>query len=222
MELATVPATVVITDRLGDEDNKSSLEQGLKQRIQALFPLSFFGTDLQGWFHQPFIYGFKQMIQSDLADKKQVRRQKMMTKNNVREDSCAEKQETVARNLSGGDHKMRKIIFLMVILVLVAAVAVAVSVSQLEDELHDHSDEEHEHDHSVEIEGKEMKSLTIQEIADLWEIDSENLLSKIIEEFELEINYTVDTVLDTMRVEYPFSPAAIKNIAEELKTGDES
>jgi len=119
---------------------------------------------------------------------------------------------------------MRKIILLMTILVLVtvAVVAVAISVSQLEDELHDHSDEEHEHDHSVEIEGKEMKSLTIQEIADLWEIDSENLLSKIIEEFELEINYTVDTVLDTMRAEYPFSPAAIKDIAEELKTGDES
>jgi len=119
---------------------------------------------------------------------------------------------------------MRKIILLTTILVLVAVavVAVAISVSQLEDELHDHSDEEHEHDHSVEIEGKEMKSLTIQEIADLWEIDSENLLSKIIEEFELEINYTVDTVLDTMRAEYPFSPAAIKDIAEELKTGDES
>ena len=119
---------------------------------------------------------------------------------------------------------MRKIILLMTILVLVAVavVAVAISVSQVEDELHDHSDEEHEHDHSVEIEGKEMKSLTIQEIADLWEIDSETLLSMIIEEFELEINYTVDTVLDTMRAEHPFSPAAIKDIAEELKTGDES
>jgi len=120
---------------------------------------------------------------------------------------------------------MRKIILLMTILVLVAVavVAFAISVPQLEeDELHDHSDEEHEHDHSVEIEGKEMKSLTIQEIADLWEIDSETLLSMIIEEFELEINYTVDTVLDAMRAEYPFSPAAIKDIAEELKIGDES
>lgn len=118
----------------------------------------------------------------------------------------------------------------MTILVLVAVtmVAVAISISQLEDEfqledeLHAHLDEEHEHDHSVEIEGKEMKSLTIQEIADLWEIDSEILLSMIIEEFELKINYTVDTILETMRGEYPFSPAAIKDIAEELKTGDES
>ena len=147
----------------------------------------------------------------------------MMTKNNGREDSCAEKRKTVTHNLSGGDNKMRKIIFLMAILVLVAVVAVAVSISQLEDELHDHSvDEEHEHDHSVEVEGREMKSLTIQEIADLWEIDSETLLSKIIEEFEFKNDYTVDTVLDAMRGEYPFSPAAIKDIAEELKTGDES
>jgi hypothetical protein len=30
MELATVPATVVITDKLDDKDNKPSLEQGLK------------------------------------------------------------------------------------------------------------------------------------------------------------------------------------------------
>ena len=116
----------------------------------------------------------------------------------------------------------------ILVLVAVAIVAVAISVSQLEDEfrledeLHDHSDEEHEHDHSVEIDGKEMKSLTIQEIADLWEIDSETLLSKIIEEFELKNDYTVDTVLDAMRAEYPFSPAAIKDIAEELKTDDKS
>ncbi len=135
------------------------------------------------------------------------------------------KQRTVTHALSGGNNKMKKIILLMTILVLVAVaiVAFAISVPQLEeDELHDHSDEEHLHDHSVEIEGKEMKSLTIQEIADLWEIDSETLLSKIIEEFELKNEYTVDTVLDAMRAEYPFSPAAIKDIAEELKIGDES
>ena len=146
----------------------------------------------------------------------------MMTKGNLREESCAEKPKTATHNLSGGGHKKRKIFFLMAILVLVAAVAVAISISQLEDELQYHSDEEHEHDHSVEVEGKEMKSLTIQEIADLWEIDSETLLSKIIEEFELKNEYTVDTVLDAMRAEYPFSPAAIKDIAEELKTGDKS
>ena len=85
----------------------------------------------------------------------------MMTENNVRKNSSMEKTKEVSHNLSGGDNKMRKIIFLTVLVL----VAVAISTSQSEVELHDHSDEEHEHDHSVEVEGKEMKSLTIQEIA---------------------------------------------------------
>jgi len=87
---------------------------------------------------------------------------------------------------------------------------------KLEDE-HEH-DEEHEHDHSVEIEGSEMKRLTIQEVADLWEIDSEELLGRIIKEFSLEGNYTAETTLEYIRdEEYKFSPAIIKDIAEEIK-----
>ncbi len=39
---------------------------------------------------------------------------------------------------------------------------------------HTHSDDEL-HDHSVEIEGREMKLLTVQQVADLWEIDSKEL-----------------------------------------------
>ena len=77
--------------------------------------------------------------------------------------------------------------------------------------------EEHEHDHSVEIEGNVMKLLTVQEVANLWEINSEALLSRIINDFGLEGNYNVHSVLEDIRVEYAFSPALIKNIAEELK-----
>lgn len=73
------------------------------------------------------------------------------------------------------------------------------------------------HDHSVEIEGKDMKLLSVREVAELWEIDSEILLSRIIEEVELTGNYTVETTLEEMREEYPFSPALIKNIAEDIK-----
>ena len=84
--------------------------------------------------------------------------------------------------------------------------------------------EEHEHDeehaHSVEIEGKDMKSLTVQEVANLWEIDEEILLLKIITEFSLERDYTADTVLEDIREEYAFSPAIIKDMAEEIKKGD--
>jgi len=81
-------------------------------------------------------------------------------------------------------------------------------VSEHDDELHDHS---------VEIEGREMKLLTVQEVADLWEIDSEVLLSRMIIEFDLKESYTVDVVLEDIREEYPFSPAIIKDMAEEIK-----
>jgi len=82
-------------------------------------------------------------------------------------------------------------------------------------------DHEHEHDelhdHSVEIEGKDLKLLTVQDVAYLWEIDSEILLSKITAEFDLEESYTVHSVLEDIRAEYAFSPALIKDMAEEIK-----
>lgn len=93
----------------------------------------------------------------------------------------------------------------------IIAVLVLISVSGCTAE---HDDE---HDHSVEIEGSEMKSLTVQEVAELWEIDSGILLSEIIEEFDLKESYTVDSVLEDMRDEYAFSPAMIKDMAEEIK-----
>lgn len=80
--------------------------------------------------------------------------------------------------------------------------------------------DDHEHDHAVEIEGSAMKLLTVQEIADLWEIDAQTLLNRIIEEFDFKGNYTVETILEEMRLEYKFSPALIKDIAEEIKQTD--
>ncbi|MCK4808714.1 MAG: hypothetical protein KAS90_03775 [Candidatus Aenigmarchaeota archaeon] len=102
-----------------------------------------------------------------------------------------------------------KKIFLLIGLVLLVALSGCVSD-------HEHDDE---HEHSVEIEGSEMKILTVQEVADLWEIDAEILLSRIITEFDFKGNYTVDTVLEDMRDEYAFSPAQIKDMAEEIKAG---
>ena len=64
---------------------------------------------------------------------------------------------------------MKKIIILCVFAV------VAFSGCLYEDaSLHEHD----EHDHSVEIEGSSMKTLSIQEVADLWEINAEVLLQK--------------------------------------------
>ena len=81
------------------------------------------------------------------------------------------------------------------------------------------SEQEHDelHDHSVEIEGKDMKLLSVQEVADLWDIDSEVLLQDIIQEFELKGNYTTNSILEEIREEYKFSPAMIKDMAEEIK-----
>ncbi|NOQ68136.1 hypothetical protein GQ568_01705 [Patescibacteria group bacterium] len=88
---------------------------------------------------------------------------------------------------------------------------------EVEDENTEHFNDDHEHDHSVEIEGSEIKQLTIQQIADLWQIDSEELLNRIIQEFDFKKNYTTETSLEEMRNEYKFSPAIIKDIAEEIK-----
>jgi hypothetical protein len=86
------------------------------------------------------------------------------------------------------------------------------------DDNHDHDHEhDHEHDHSVEIEGKDMKALTVQQVANLWEINAEELLEAIIIEFNFKKNYTVNTILEEMRLEYKFSPAIIKDLAEEIK-----
>lgn len=82
------------------------------------------------------------------------------------------------------------------------------------DHEHEHDDE---HDHSVEIKGSDMKTLSIQEVADLWEIDSKVLLSKIILKFDLKENHNVNSILEDIREEYKFSPAQIKDMAEEIK-----
>lgn len=73
------------------------------------------------------------------------------------------------------------------------------------------------HYHSVEIEGKDIKMLTVREVAELWDIDPVTFLKEIISEFQLENNYTIDTVIEEMRDEYKFSPALIKDIAQEMK-----
>ena len=129
---------------------------------------------------------------------------------------------------------MKKIILIIITLALIVVVGYVVKYLAVEQEtqknvseeitpskqeMHEETmGEDHEHDHSVEIEGSEMKNLTVQEVADLWEIDAEILLSEIIAEFNLKGDYTVDTILEEIRdAEYKFSPAIIKDIAEEIK-----
>jgi reverse gyrase len=91
-------------------------------------------------------------------------------------------------------------------------------------DIHLHEDDhehDHDHDHSVEIEGKDLKALTVEEVANLWEIYAEILLEEIIKEFNFKKPYTTKTILEEMRNEYKFSPAIIKDIAEDLKSKKE-
>ncbi len=99
---------------------------------------------------------------------------------------------------------MKKIIFVLILITMIGCAS-------------EHIDDDH--DHSVEIEGSDMKTLSVQEVADLWEIDSTELLGAIIKEFDFKREYNTDTILEDMRAEYKFSPAIIKDLAEELKGG---
>jgi len=102
---------------------------------------------------------------------------------------------------------MKKVFLIISLVLMIALVGVHLNMNNGDDD----------HDHSVEIEGKDMKLLSVQEVADLWEIDSEVLLQDIIQEFDLKGEYTTNSSLEDIREEYKFSPAMIKDMAEEIK-----
>jgi hypothetical protein len=80
-----------------------------------------------------------------------------------------------------------------------------------------------EEDHYfVEISGRELKYLTIQEFAKLWEVDENDLLKALIDTFNLELSYSLDSTIKDMRDEYRFSPDEAKDVAESLRTGKSS
>ena len=103
------------------------------------------------------------------------------------------------------------LIFTIISLIILTILTGCVSEHETEEQNNDLKD------YSVEIEGKDMKLLTVQEVADLWEINSNLLLEKMTQEFDLKNNYTVNSVLEDIRVEYKFSPALIKDMTEEIK-----
>ena len=97
-------------------------------------------------------------------------------------------------------------------------------VQNQEDQANDQEEHaEDEHDYTVEVEGSAMKALTVVEVAELWEIDPELLLEDIVQEFDLQEEYTIETTLEEIRErEYKFSPSIIKDLAEALKTENAS
>jgi len=71
---------------------------------------------------------------------------------------------------------------------------------------------------SINISGREMKTLTIAKIANLWGVDANQLLEGIKNEFKLTQPYTLTNTIDDLRGEYRFSPYQIMEIAERIKT----
>jgi len=74
-----------------------------------------------------------------------------------------------------------------------------------------------EEDYSVEISGSQLKNMTITEIAQLWNIDDNQLLLKLIENLLLEGQYNTQNTINDLRAEMRFSPSLVKMVAEELK-----
>ena len=68
------------------------------------------------------------------------------------------------------------------------------------------------------VNGMEMKTMTIADIATLWGVDVGELLEGIKNEFELTQMFDMGSSIDDLREEYRFSPYQIMEIAERIKT----
>jgi len=69
------------------------------------------------------------------------------------------------------------------------------------------------------VNGMEMKTMSIENIAALWGIDRDSFLAEITKEFNLQQEeYTTGNTIDDLRGEYRFSPYQIMEIAEGIKT----
>jgi len=70
---------------------------------------------------------------------------------------------------------------------------------------------------SVDITGQELLELTVQEAADLWEINAEGFLMRLKRDLKLKAShYTVDSKLRAMETDGDFRPKDIKDIAQDM------
>ncbi len=69
-------------------------------------------------------------------------------------------------------------------------------------------------EHVVEIRGRDMKSMTVREIAVLWGIDPKKLLDATVQRFGLLGDHSTESTLDDLRAERRFPPADVKTIAD--------
>ncbi|MDD3656464.1 MAG: hypothetical protein PHI72_06840 [Atribacterota bacterium] len=68
----------------------------------------------------------------------------------------------------------------------------------------------------LQINAAELQELTIAQIAVRWDLDADNLLTKLIQTFKLEEEYTTKNTLNDLRTEYRFSLSEIKDILKAL------
>ena len=68
------------------------------------------------------------------------------------------------------------------------------------------------------VNGREMKTMSLEKLAQVWGIDANQLLEEIKNEFKLTEEYNINSTIDDLRGEYRFSPYQIMEIAERVKT----
>ena len=68
------------------------------------------------------------------------------------------------------------------------------------------------------VSGREMKTMSFEKLAQIWEIDANQLLEEIKNEFKLTQEYNINNTIDDLRGEYRFSPYQIMEIAQRIKT----
>ncbi len=67
------------------------------------------------------------------------------------------------------------------------------------------------------LKGKQLKEIKIFDLAKIWGMDAELLLSELVGEFNLTEKYTVDNTIEDLRGEFRFSPFQINDLAEKIK-----
>jgi hypothetical protein len=68
----------------------------------------------------------------------------------------------------------------------------------------------------LQINAAELQEMTIAQIAARWDLDADNLLTKLIQTLKLEEEYTTENTLNDLRTESRFSLSVIKDILKDL------
>jgi len=71
---------------------------------------------------------------------------------------------------------------------------------------------------SINLNGRDLKTMSFEKLAQVWGVDANQLLEEIKNEFKLTQEYNISNTIDDLRGEYRFSPYQIMEIAERIKS----